>query len=264
MSKPNYLFFYTIEKFFARYFTSILHVVSREDYELCIRKQLKEKECIYYIQNGVDFRSRFNPKSISKEEQLKLKREFFINSDDIVFTFIGRLVREKGIFELLHAFQKLMESSNHVKLLIVGDLSISERDQESLKKMLLIIKNNPCITLTGFRKDIPQILSITDVFVLPSHREGLPFVILEAMAMKKPIIATNIRGCREEVIHNENGFLVEKGNVVELYARLKQLAENKEMRLQFGNNSRKIVEKKFDDREILNRQLNIYRNISEE
>ncbi|SHF28258.1 Glycosyltransferase involved in cell wall bisynthesis [Seinonella peptonophila] len=261
MSKLNYLFLYSIEKFFARYFTSMLHLVSKEDYELCIRKHFKTENSIFHINNGVDFRDRFNPKHVSESEKIRLRNEFSINKNDIVFTFIGRLVKEKGIFELIDAFQELTKSNNDVKLLIIGGLSVSERDQKSYRRLLKIIKDNTCIIPTSFRKDIPELLAITDVFVLPSHREGLPLVILEAMAMKKPIIATNIRGCREEVIHNKNGFLVEKENSLELYTRLQQLANDKALRLQFGENSRKIVKRQFDDKRTLGSQLEIYQSL---
>lgn len=89
------------------------------------------------------------------------------------------------------------------------------------------------IITTGYRHDIPDLLAISDIFTLPSHREGLPLSILEAMAMKKPVITTNIRGCREEVIHGENGFLVEKKDTAQLYERLLQLVNSKELRTRF-------------------------------
>lgn len=261
MSKLGYLITYNIEKFFARYLTSILHLVSREDYELCIRHRFKEPHFIVHISNGVDFRTRFNPKSIDESEKERLKKELSINQGDIVFTFIGRLVGEKGIYELFDAFQRLKRSRDHVKLLMVGDLFPSERDQDSYRKIKEVIHNDHDIITTGFRRDIPQLLAITDVFVLPSHREGLPLVIMEAMAMKKPIVAANIRGCREEVVHNVNGFLVEKENKLELYERLQQLADNEEMRLRFGENSRKIVKNLFDHKKTLQSQLELYHQI---
>ncbi|WP_168188870.1 glycosyltransferase family 4 protein [Thermoflavimicrobium daqui] len=264
MSKLNYLFYYHIEKYFARYFTDTLHLVSREDYDLCITNQFRPKKHLVHIQNGVDLRFRFSEELINCTKKESLRKELFIQPNDIVFTFVGRLVREKGILELLEAFQHLKQECRRVKLLIIGELSTSERDQKSYRKIEKDIQNDTSIIAPGYRKDIPELLSISDVFILPSYREGLPLSIIEAMAMKKPIIATNIRGCREEVMHGKNGFLVEVGNPEELYQRMYELTVNHNLRSEFGQNSRKIAEKYFDKEEVLSKLLQLYHQIEKD
>ena len=261
MSKKQYKFFYNLEKFFARIFTDWLLLQSKEDYDLCINDKFKNKERIIHISNGVDIKNKFNLSLIDKMKINRLKNEMGIEDGDVVFSFIGRFVKEKGVFELLEAFHRLYESCLNVKLLMIGDTLASERDQSSyvlLKEML----NNPGVIATGFRKDIPELLSISNVFVLPSHREGLPRSIIEAMAMGKPVIATNIRGCREEVFPGENGFLVEKASVSDLYEKMKVMVDDYPSRIRFGERSRKIVEELFDEKKVIRKQLELFHKLN--
>ena len=260
MSKKKYQIFYNVEKFFAKYLTDWILLQSKEDYELCIENNFKTKERIVHISNGVDIYKNFNPELIGSDVKEQLKKELGIDQDDIVICFIGRLVREKGIFELLESFNTLKKGQRNVKLLIIGETLTSERDQNT-KHLLKEMFNNPDIIVVGFRTDISQLLSISDIFVLPSYREGLPRSIIEAMAMKKPIIATNIRGCREEVVHGENGFLVEKQNALQLYEQLELLIDQDELRKQFGENSRKIVEAQFNEEIVIQKQYEVFNRL---
>lgn len=261
MSKKQYKFFYNLEKYFACYFTDWLLLQSKEDYDLCVREKFKTADRIVHISNGVDINNRFNLSLIDDKIKNRLKNEMGIQTGDIVFTFIGRFVKEKGVFELLEAFRRLHESYRNSKLLMIGDVLTSERDQNSyllLKEML----NYPGVIATGFRKDIPELLSISDVFVLPSYREGLPRSIIEAMAMGKPVIATNIRGCKEEVFSGENGFLIEKGNVDELFQKMKVMVNEYHNRVRFGQRSRKIVEELFDESNVIRKQVELFYKLS--
>jgi len=261
MPKVVYLLFYYVEKLCARWFTDWLLLQSKEDYELSLNKNFKKKDRILHIGNGVDIYSKFNLSSIPESEVRKLKKDFHLTDDHVVFAFVGRLVKEKGIFELIQAFRQLKRTTSNVKLLVIGDVHPSERDQKSAQELKKLLEDDDIIA-TGFRLDIPALLAISDVFVLPSHREGLPRSIIEAMALCKPIIATNIRGCREEVIDGENGFLVEKANVQQLFERMYQLANDRALRERFGKRSREIVEKFFDERKVIDIQLALFEQLS--
>jgi glycosyltransferase involved in cell wall biosynthesis len=228
---------------------------------LSLNKNFKKKDRILHIGNGVDIYSKFNLSSIPESEVRKLKKDFHLTDDHVVFAFVGRLVKEKGIFELIQAFRQLKRTTSNVKLLVIGDVHPSERDQKSAQELKKLLEDDDIIA-TGFRLDIPALLAISDVFVLPSHREGLPRSIIEAMALCKPIIATNIRGCREEVIDGENGFLVEKANVQQLFERMYQLANDRALRERFGKRSREIVEKFFDERKVIDIQLALFEQLS--
>lgn len=260
MSPKVYKMFYEIEKHAARRMTDWLLLQSIEDYQLAINDRFCTKDRTIHLSNGVDIWSKFNREVV---EAPNLRKEIGITKEDIVFTFIGRLVREKGVFELLHAFNRLQKENSDVKLLLIGGLLDSERDQESFAELQSLLAS-PGVLHLGFRNDTPELLSISDAFVLPSHREGLPRSIIEAMGMNLPIIASNIRGCREEVFPNQNGFLFEKENVEELYTSMKMLADDEDMRRSFSIESRKIAEELFDEQKVLSKQIELFDTLTKE
>lgn len=260
MSKRTYNFFYNIEKFFARFATDYLLLQSKEDFELSLNQKFKKPGRVIHLSNGVDIYNRFNPIKINEDNAIDLKRNFRVNEKDIVFAFIGRLVREKGVYELIEAFNQVCKSTQNVKLLLIGGLLESERDKE-IQNTMDEWKENKNIIFTGIRSDVNNLLAISDVFILPSYREGLPRSIIEAMAMKKPVIATNIRGCREEVIHNRTGYLVEKQNAEEIYLKMLKLIKNKSLRTNMGNEARIIVEEEYDEEKVLDKQVSLFKSL---
>ncbi|GED26575.1 glycosyl transferase family 1 [Brevibacillus agri] len=257
MSRGEYRLYYAVEKWFAKHLTDYLLVQSREDYELSVQDGFSPPERIMHLGNGVDVERRFHPQAVSPEEAVEVRSALGIGADDLVIAYVGRMVGEKGIFELLDAFSRLARESGRVRLLLVGDVSDSERDQRG-KALREHCREHPQIVLTGFRQDIPQLLAASDIFVLPSHREGLPRSIIEAMAMGKPIVATNIRGCREEVTDGVNGILVEPKQSEHLYKALKKLACDARLREAYGQNSRYLAEEHFNEQHVLARQAELF------
>ncbi|WP_223634646.1 glycosyltransferase family 4 protein [Planococcus sp. 4-30] len=261
MSPSTYKVFYSIEKYAAKWTTDWLLLQSIEDYDLAVQDKFISLDKTLHLSNGVDIWNRFNVGKYSDLEDMRPKLGLI--SEDVVFTFIGRLVREKGIFELLQAFNILHKEYPEAKLVLIGGLLDSERDQESYQELQELLKS-PGVHHLGFRNDIPELLITSDVFVLPSHREGLPRSIIEAMGMKLPIIASNIRGCREEVFPNENGFLFEKENVDELYDSMKKLVAEPQLRHEFSLKSREIVEESFDEQKVLAKQIKLFNKLTKE
>ncbi|MGE6368786.1 glycosyltransferase family 4 protein [Planococcus kocurii] len=259
MKKIPYKIVYAVEKFSAKYLTDYLLLQSREDYELSINKKFKKKDKIIHLSNGVDIWNNFKLSNFKQEELDEINDELKIH-DSFVFTFVGRLVKEKGIFELIKAFKKVFETHKNAKLLLVGGFIESERDTESYEKLKKEILH-PGIIFLGYRKDIAKLMAVSNVFVLPSHREGLPRSIIEAMAVEKAVIATNIRGCREEVIHGENGYLFEKGNVTILTEYMENLISNPPLALEFGIKGREFVEQNFDEEKVLAKQIDLFNEI---
>ncbi|MDR9504858.1 glycosyltransferase family 4 protein [Brevibacillus agri] len=257
MSRGEYRLYYAVEKWFAKHLTDYLLLQSREDYELSVQDGFSPPERIMHLGNGVDVERRFHPQAVSPEEAVEVRSALGIGADDLVIAYVGRMVGEKGIFELLDAFSRLARESGRVRLLLVGDVSDSERDQRG-KALREHCRENPQIVLTGFRQDIPQLLAASDIFVLPSHREGLPRSIIEAMAMGKPIVATNIRGCREEVTDGVNGILVKPKQSEHLYKALKKLACDARLREAYGQNSRYLAEEHFNEQHVLARQAELF------
>lgn len=152
--------------------------------------------------------------TVDFETKQNLKKQLDVKNGDFVITFVGRIVKDKGINELISAFNTLSQSYKHLKLLLIGDLEeeldpISEKSKE-------IIHQHEQIVHVGFQQDIRMFLSITDLFVLPSYREGLPNVLIEAGSYGIPLLATNINGCNEVIIHEKNGLLIDPKNETDL------------------------------------------------
>lgn len=257
MSKKQYRLFFNIEKYAARWMTDWLLLQSKEDYELSLDSNFKSVDRTIHLSNGVDIWNKFHTDRVTDEEMKRFYDENNISHDDYVFSFTGRLVKEKGIFELVRAFKSVVQKYPNTKLVLVGGLLESERDHGSYQELMNDLDHS-AIRYLGFRKDIPTIMKASDVFVLPSYREGLPRSIIEAMAMETPIIATNIRGCREEVFPGENGFLVEKENVDELEEAMVSMLESPKRVSEYGKRSREIVEELFDEEKVLAKQIKLF------
>lgn len=260
MSKFKYKIFLNIEKHMARKYTDFIFTQSKEDCETALENNFIDENRILIIGNGVDIWGKFNPKNINDEEIKELYKEFKIDKNNKVITFIGRLVGEKGILDLLEAFNDIDDPK--VKLLVVGNAAQGERDTTT-KELLSQYKSNKNIIFTGYRKDIPNILSITDVFCLPSYREGMPRLIIEAMAMECAVVATNIRGCREEVVPGETGYLVPIKSPVDIRDKI-LLLTNDDQRLEMMKvNGRKRAELLFDEKKVVRKQLDIFEKLLE-
>src|SRR6056297_1030406 len=168
---------------------------------------------------GINTTTKFNPALFKDEDNQTLKKELNLNQTDKIITFIGRLVAEKGIIELIDAFSLLKKQRNDIKLLMIGETLQSDRDKKTkdiIKQTIKINQLQKDIIFTGYRNDTPKLLSITDVFTLPSHREGMPVSSLEAMSMGVPVVGTNIRGLREEIIEGKTGYIVALKNPEQL------------------------------------------------
>src|SRR5690606_17651365 len=155
----------------------------------------------------------FNSKHFYEVQKSNLKQELGIHENDFVFIFVGRLVSDKGINELVEAFSKICVSSSgveNIKLLLVGPL---ETDLDPLfPETLKEIESNINILSVGFQKDVRPYFAISNALVFPSYREGFPNVVMQAGAMGLPSIVTNINGCNEIVQEKYNGIIIPKKN----------------------------------------------------
>lgn len=168
--------------------------------------------------NGINT-TYFNPDEVVKIKNDKLSER------DFVFGFVGRMVKDKGLEELIFAFKELSQTHINVKLLIVGGF---DGDITLTREVVNNIYNNPNILYVGPQKDVRPYFKAMDVFVLPSYREGFGIVLIEAGAMKIPSITTNIVGCNEIIIENETGFLVKTKDIKDLHDKMKYVLDNKE------------------------------------
>lgn len=255
------LYFY-IEKFICRWTTDWLFLQSKEDAIIAFRNRfIKNLNKIIHIGNGVV------PENFLTGEIRNYQRKVLnIADDEKVITFIGRIVKEKGILDLIKAFHIASSQHSNIKLLIIGDILESDRDKKTkllIKEYIRNYRLKDKILFLGFRDDIPQLLSATDIFVLPSYREGMPRSIIEAMMSGKPVIATNIRGCREEVVDGETGILVSPGDVNGLARAMDTLINNPELAKQMGIKGRKRALELFNENHVVEKQINIYLQIKQ-
>ncbi len=256
MSSLTYKLFYNIEKFMGKYFTDFLFTQSLEDYETAIKGKFKPKDKILAIGNGVDVTNKFNIENIQEQDIKNLRSEFNIGDEDKVVAFIGRLVEEKGILDLLKGFEKI--ERDDIKLLIVGRLEKGERDTktfEALKKYY----NKKNIIFAGRREDINNILYITDIFCLPSYREGMPRSIIEAMVMECAVVASDIRGCREEVVQDNTGYLIKVNSPELIKEKIELLCEDEEKLKAMKKQGRARALQLYNEEKVVQKQLEVYR-----
>ncbi|MDC0960014.1 glycosyltransferase family 4 protein [Flavobacteriaceae bacterium] len=159
--------------------------------------------------NGIDT-SYFDPDQVSENQKEALKKELQIKPADYVYCFVGRLVKDKGIDELIEAFTAISDKNRAAKLILVGH---TEADLDPLlPETLRSIEFNENIIEVGFQNDIRPYLSIAHVFTFPSYREGFPNVVLQANAMGIPCIVSDINGCNEIISSGDNGLIIPSKN----------------------------------------------------
>ena len=179
-----------------------------------------------------------------------LPQEKTLNQDTINFTFIGRLLRDKGIYEFVDAAQQVYKSHKKVRFDIVGQLD--EGNPSTVQKSTLYNwADKSYINYKGFIEDIKPVIANSDCVVLPSYREGMPRTILEAMSMARPIITTDVPGCRQTVEEGFNGFLIPHKNASALASSMKNFINlSSDERLQMGKNGRQLAQKRYNSEKI--------------
>lgn len=193
--------------------------------------------------NGIDT-SYFDPELFSIKDKEVLKSNLNIQKSDFIFIFVGRIVSDKGINELVEAFNLFSKETSKTKLLLVGNFE-DELDPIS-KSSKNIINNNDKIILAGYQNDVRPYFSISDALIFPSYREGLPNVVLQAGAMGLPSIVSNINGCNEIIEDNLNGIIIEPKRMYDILNSFKKIYFNYDFFLKLKLNSRKNIKSKYD------------------
>lgn len=201
----------------------------------------------------------FNPDVYSATEILNFKEHLGIEIDDFVFIFVGRLVGDKGINELIEAFKKLLSEESKIKLLLVGVLE-SELDPlfpETLKE----IETNKNIISVGYQNDVRPYFSVSDILVFPSYREGFPNVVMQAGAMGLPCIVSNINGCNEIIIEGENGTIIPVKNSNAIYVKMKKMAFDVLFRTHLRKNARTMIKLRYEQKVVWEALLSEYKSM---
>lgn len=207
------------------------------------------------INNGIDLQ-KFNPDKIHKD----IRSELGIGKDVILILFIARFTLHKQPLSLIKAFAEALPQNPNLHLLMVGD---GDQKEEAIRLINdLNIKEK--VTLEKFRQDVPDVLASADIFVLPSLWEGLPIGLLEAMAMGKAIIASNVDGTSEIIKNNENGILVETDQLVpNLVSALAELSKDKSKRERLEQAAVKTVSERFNASNMTRQIEKIYHEVLE-
>jgi glycosyltransferase involved in cell wall biosynthesis len=192
--------------------------------------------------NGVDARGRFNPDALPSSTREDTRRALGLDANALAFGFIGRLVVDKGIRELAAAWSQLRDALPNAHLLLVGVWEPKDPVPPDIRVQL---ENDPRVHVLGFRKDTPALYSAMDAVVLPTYREGFPNVPLEAAAMRRPIVATQIPGCVDAVDANVTGVLVPPRDADALRDVMLQLGKDSALRARMGSSGRERVLESF-------------------
>lgn len=238
-------------------------VISEADKVIAVSNALKKKakeiastqRPISVIYNGCDLKKFTFDKAI----RFYLRKKLDISKQSVVFIFVGNLLKTKGVFELLEAFYLLMKKLPDAYLIFIGD----GKERKVLVKMATRIGISNKVIFVGRRPhdEIPHWLSMADALVLSSYSEGLPNVILEAMACQRAVISTRVGGILETIIDGQTGILVEPKDSLSLMKAMEKVAFDKTLRLKMGNLGRKIVIEKFTWNENTKKLTDIYKSI---
>jgi len=215
--------------------------------EIIIQNKLTKPKKLKVIANGSSNginTKHFSPENFSATDQQKLKNKLNISEQDFVFVFVGRLVGDKGINELVEAFIKLNKQTRNTKLLLVGN---EEPELDPLLPQIQQeIQNNPNIITTGWVEDVRPYLAVSDVFVFPSYREGMPNVVLQAGAMGLPQIVTDINGSNEIIIDKENGLIIPVKDTKALLDAMQNIYTDNDLRNTLAKNARELILSRFE------------------
>ncbi|KTD24352.1 glycosyl transferase, group 1 [Legionella lansingensis] len=194
---------------------------------------------------GVDI-GRFNRANFPGRERKQIRETANVREGDLVLLFMGRVTKEKGIFELIDAFVQLLKVKSDVVLLVAGpfEQGIEQEIREYSKRC--IDKMN----FLGFCSEPEKLIAIADILCLPSYREGFGNVVIEAAAMGVPAVGTRIYGLTDAIIDGETGLLVEPKNVAELTNALHTLVSNDELRIRMGKNAWLRAVNEFDSKKL--------------
>jgi glycosyltransferase involved in cell wall biosynthesis len=234
----NRLIFYNVEKYCSK-FTDLLITINKEDYDNA--KKFKAKQVAYIPGAGVD-----THKFVASDDaRTKVRRELGIDDDTIVLLSVGELIHRKNHAEVLRALKIMKDNGTlltpdsdervqpkyKIKYLIAGRGKIQNELEETIKHLGL----QDYVQLLGFRRDVADVFAASDIYVFPSHQEGLPVALMEAMSVGMPVVCSRIRGNTDLISDGEGGYLFDSRNAKSLVAALnKALVDNETKRAQMG------------------------------
>lgn len=254
-----------VEKLTYKFATKV-YPNSKGLYDFIVAENLAKPEKLKIIgqgsSNGINTQY-FDP-SIFTAKRDTFRQELNIPEDSFVFIFVGRLVGDKGINELVQAFSKINSEFRiqDSKLLLVGPF---EGELDPLNRdTITAIENNPNIISLGYQNEVRPYFAAADALVFPSYREGFPNVVMQAGAMGLPSIVTDINGCNEIIIPNVNGLIIPSKNTEVLKEAMELLSNDIELYNYLKNNARIQITSRYERQQVWDALLVEYQSLLEE
>jgi glycosyltransferase involved in cell wall biosynthesis len=210
--------------------------------------------------NGIDL-TRFDPARVPPNRRQEIRSELGVRPDDILCGAVGRLVWEKGYREVFRAAARVQKAASDVRVVVVGSSDSDKGD--ALRDDEIETARRAGVIFTGDRTDVVDLYAAMDVFVHASYREGFPRSTMEAAAMGLPVVATNIRGCRQVVVDGETGVLVPVRDDVAVAGAMLRLAREPQTRERMSRAARMRACEEFDDRRVIKTTLESYAKLEE-
>lgn len=246
----NWLIYYPIEKWLSR-FTDCLITINEEDYNIAINKKFKAQEIKMVHGVGIDL-NRFEPQTLKKKYQVR--KEYGYKEDDFILFYAAELNHNKHQDLLIDVINILKDKVPNIKLLLAGNGVLEDEYKGQVKELGL----DSNIEFLGFRSDVQNLLMLLDIAVASSRREGLPVNVMEAMATGLPLVITDVRGHRDLVQNDINGYLVDVDDTEGFAKSIEKIYKDNELKHRFGLNGIKLV-KQYSLENVLMEMQEIYR-----
>lgn len=244
--------FKLIEKYTCKCSTDI-QPDSKGNLDFCRKNGFYSEEKSRIVWNGCANGLNTEKFDCSKKEEYRkeIRQKYNISDDVVVLGFLGRVMRDKGFNELMTAFKQLKSKYNNVKLLYVGYNEKPDTVDQNLLKYFE--ECDDIISTDGWVDDPQKYLAAMDIFMFPSYREGFGNVVIEAEAMKVPVVVSDIPGPQNGIVDGVTGYLVPPRTVEGLVEKTSALIENEDLRKQFGESGSKFVRESFDSKILINK-----------
>ena len=253
----NWLLFYPVEKWLAKY-TDTLILINQEDYDLAKKKFSRRCYDIQYVPGvGID-EAKFNFKMTDKEKH-DIRDSLGLKDEDFIMIYPAELSKRKRQMWLINSLNCLMKENPNIHLLLPGKDSLNGKCQQLVKQLEL----DKQVHFLGYRKDIPQLLKISNLALSSANQEGLPVNVMEALYVGLPVVASDCRGNRDLINNNENGFLVELNDSKTFVESVEKIYSNSVDIKEIISNNKKII-KNYLLPSILKKMTDIYENKSNE
>lgn len=241
----------------ASRFSDVELIQNPEDVELLRRLHIVPRPKLRLLGNGVDL-DRFDPvRAAAARDQVRA--ELGVGESQVVVGAVGRLVAEKGVAELIEAAERL---DGRFVVVWVGPHDPDKDD--AISEVVIDRAREAGVRLLGMRRDVERLYGGFDIFVLPSHREGFPRAAMEAAASGLPVVATDIRGCRQVVDHGVNGLLIPVGDAQALAEAVATLGDDDDSRMTMGRASARKAREQFDEAAVVEKVFSAYRDVAGE